>query len=177
MDVTPPLLVANAFGRTEIQPSAGVVRFCLACSLREITYDILASGHFKCLIECFTKNGLVKGLRQAFHRASFKEPRTDRRICTSRNEHYRNFATSALKFLLQRRSRHAWHGNVEYQTFGSLQGVDPRKSSADENASTTKPKCRSKSGSDSRIDSSSSTTDTSGRSGSPLFIQISRQPY
>src|SRR4051812_41412904 len=38
---------------------------------------------------------------------------------------------------------------------------DPRNSSADENASVAKPNWRSRSGSDSRTDSSSSTTETS----------------
>src|SRR5688500_17277105 len=45
----------------------------------------------------------------------------------------------------------------------SLTISDERSASADENAWTAKPNCRSKSGSDSRTDSSSSTTDTSER--------------
>src|SRR5512145_3462191 len=45
----------------------------------------------------------------------------------------------------------------------SLTAFDARNASADENAWTAKPNSRSKSGSDSRTDSSSSTTDTSER--------------
>src|SRR2546430_13067094 len=45
----------------------------------------------------------------------------------------------------------------------SLTTSDARNPSTDENASTANPNCRSKSGSDSRTDSSSSTTDTSKR--------------
>src|SRR5436190_1134436 len=44
-----------------------------------------------------------------------------------------------------------------------LTNSDARNASADENAWTAKPNCRSKSGSDSRTDSSSSTTETSER--------------
>src|SRR5437773_1176417 len=47
--------------------------------------------------------------------------------------------------------------------FVSLTYLDTRNSSADENAWAAKPNSFSKSGSDSRTDSSSSTTDMSGR--------------
>src|ERR687892_2769001 len=45
----------------------------------------------------------------------------------------------------------------------SLTASDARNASADENAWAANPNCRSKSGNDSRTDSSSSTTDTSDR--------------
>jgi hypothetical protein len=52
----------------------------------------------------------------------------------------------------------------------SPRASDARNASADENAWAAKPNCRSRSGSDSRTDSSSSTTATSERSVIPSFI-------
>jgi hypothetical protein len=59
----------------------------------------------------------------------------------------------------------------------SLTTLEARNASADENALAAKPNCRSKSGSDSRTDSSSSTIDTSERLAimSSPWLVISRQ--
>ena len=49
---------------------------------------------------------------------------------------------------------------------------DARNASAEENAWAAKPNCRSKSGSDSRTDSSSSTTDTSRDASDPDQLSV-----
>src|SRR3989441_12291573 len=107
------------------------------------------------------QRGLAKWLVQTLHRAPSKHAWADGLIAIRGNEHDGDLMPATRQFLLQLGAGHPRHRDVEEQRPGLLDKIRCEKLFRDANAWTSKPNSLSKSGSDSRTDSSSSTIATS----------------
>jgi hypothetical protein len=112
-------------------------------------------------IESLKYSGVAERLIKALHGSQLEQTWTGGLISVSCDEDRWNISTSETQLLQQLWSRHAWHGNIKNQTSDLAQSSEERKAPAEANAWTVKPHSLSNVGSDSRMDSSSSTTATS----------------
>ena len=108
---------------------AGSIIFLDAPGGKYIAHDLLP---LKGRVERTEKSRVAERLEQAFHGTLLEHARTDGLICVSGNEDDRNLLRPKRQFLLQIRSGHARHGDVEDQTSGLADALGRRNSSADE---------------------------------------------
>src|SRR5262249_37249189 len=75
--------------------------------------DWLNSVDAKCRAHRIVQLAFAEWLEQALDRPGFEQPGTNADVPLRGDEHNRNVLPAPDQFLLERRARHAWHGDVE----------------------------------------------------------------
>jgi hypothetical protein len=81
------------------------------------------SGSSHCFAQRLPQRNVAEWLQKYVHRSLFEHPLMDRLVSLTGNEDDRNLVAATLELLLQIKTTHTWHSDIQYQTHGSVNAV------------------------------------------------------